>query len=143
MPFRCITVDYKLYNFFLGYALYDIDSQSATNIRMFVDTQLSSYGLSLNSKIFVVTDNENEMHAAFKDRCICIGCSIHYLNKQFEYDFTSEEIDKRFVKCDKVHPLFENIKQIITHIRQSHPQVKLKQKLDYTLIHVLTEHFIW
>ncbi|CAF5106077.1 unnamed protein product, partial [Rotaria magnacalcarata] len=69
LALRFITEDYKLHNFILGCILYDIDSQSANNIRLFVDAQLLSFGLTLNNKIFVVTDNENKMRAAFKEKC--------------------------------------------------------------------------
>ncbi|CAF3641083.1 unnamed protein product [Rotaria socialis] len=130
LALRFITTDYKLHNFILGCILYDVETQSATNIRMFIDAQLLSYGLSLKNKIFVVSDNENKMRAAFKEKCIRIGCSIHYLNKQLEHSFTSSEIDKKPVRCDKIQDLFENVKKIVTHVRRSHRQVKLKQKLQ-------------
>jgi hypothetical protein len=130
LALRHITTDYKLHNFILGCVLYDIESQSANNIRMFVDAQLLLYGLSLNNTIFVVTDNENKMKAAFKDKCIRVGCSIHYLNKQLEHSFTSDEIDKKPVKCYKVQDLFGNVKKIVAHVRRTHRQVKLKQKLQ-------------
>ena len=101
LALRCITADYERYNFILRCALYDRDSQSATNIRIFVDAQLSSYGLSLNSKILVVTDNENKIHAAFKDKCVHIGCSVHYLKKQLERSFRSEEMIKSLSSATK------------------------------------------
>jgi hypothetical protein len=109
LALRHITTDYKLHNFILGCVLYHIESQSANNIRVFVDIQLLFYELTLNNTTFVVTDNENKMRAAFKDKCIRIGCAIHYLNKQLEHSFTSDEIDKKPVKCDEVQNLFENI----------------------------------
>lgn len=95
-----------------------------------MDNKLVLFGLSLNSKIFIVTDNENKMRAAFKEKCIRIGCSIHYLNKQLEHSFTSEEIDKRMINCDKVQSLFENVKKIVAHVRRTHRQVKLNRKLQ-------------
>lgn len=95
-----------------------------------MENKLALFGLSLNSKTFIVTDNENKMRAAFKDKCIRIGCSIHYLNKQLEHSFTSEEIDKRLINCDKIQSLFENIKRIVTHVRRTHRQVKLNRKLQ-------------
>jgi hypothetical protein len=130
LALRNVTSDFKLYNFILGCVLYDIESQSANNIRMFVDEQLSLYGLNLNSTIYIVTDNENKMKASFKDNCIRIGCSIHYLNKQLEHSFTSTEIDKKPVKCDEVQYLFNNVKKICTHVRRTHRQIKLEQKLQ-------------
>jgi len=130
LALRCVTVDYKLQNFILGCVLYDFESQSANNIRAFVDSQLFSYGLVLNDVLFVVSDNENKMRAAFKDKCIRIGFSIHYLNKQLEHSFTSLEIDKKLVKCDIVQNLFQNVKTVVAHVRRSHRQVKLKRKLQ-------------
>ncbi|CAF4996325.1 unnamed protein product, partial [Rotaria socialis] len=70
------------------------------------------------------------MCAAFKDKCIRIGCSIHHLNKQLEHSFTSEEIEKQTVKCGKVQHLFENVKKIATHVRRTHRQVKLSRKVQ-------------
>ncbi|CAF5082801.1 unnamed protein product, partial [Rotaria magnacalcarata] len=95
-----------------------------------VDAQLLSFGLTLNNKIFVVTDNENKMRAAFKEKCTRIGCSIHYLSKQLEHSFTSEEIDRTFVRCTEIQKLFDNVKKVVTHVRRTHRQVKLKQKLQ-------------
>ncbi|CAF4626641.1 unnamed protein product, partial [Didymodactylos carnosus] len=128
LALRHVSADFKLYNFILGYVLYDVESQSAPNIRMFVDEQLSLYGLNLNSTVYVVTDNENKMKACFKDGCI--GCSIHYLNKQLEHSFTSIEIDKKPVKCEAIQHLFNNVKKICTHVRRTHRQIKLKRKLQ-------------
>ncbi|CAF3751948.1 unnamed protein product, partial [Rotaria magnacalcarata] len=130
LALRFITKDFTLHNFILGCIFYDVDSQSANNIRMFVDAQLLSFGLTLNNKIFVVTDNGNKMRAAFKEKCTRIGCSIHYLNKQLEHSFTSEEIDRTFVRCIKIQNLFDNVKKVVTHVRRTHRQVKLKQKLQ-------------
>ena len=128
---RRIAVDYELYNFILGCALYDIDSQLATNLHMFVDNQLSSYGLSLSSKILVVADNENKMLAAFEDKW-CPYWMLNSLSQQTvrTHVVTSEENDKKLVERDKVQSLFENIKQIVTYVRRNHRQVKLKQKLQ-------------
>ncbi|CAF1398655.1 unnamed protein product, partial [Didymodactylos carnosus] len=44
LALRHVSVDFKLYNFILGCVLYDVESQSASNIHMFVDEQLSLYG---------------------------------------------------------------------------------------------------
>ncbi|CAF4007248.1 unnamed protein product [Rotaria magnacalcarata] len=106
---RHITIDFNLYNFILGCFLYDAETQSSNNVRMFVNEKLSSFGLNLNNSIFVVTDNENKMRAAFKDKC------------------------KKLIKkrgCEKIQNLFGNVKRIVTHVRRSHQQMKLKQKLE-------------
>jgi hypothetical protein len=130
LALRHITKDYKLYTFILGCILYDRESQSAINVRAFVDEQLLSYGLILNDNVFVVSDNENKMKASFKEKCIRIGCSIHYLNKQVEHAFTSDEIDKKPVNCDKVQTLFDYVRKIVSLVRRSHRQTKLKKKLQ-------------
>ncbi len=130
LALRHVTEDFKTLNFILGCFLYDVESQSANNIRTFVDTQLLSYGLILDNTKFVVTDNENKMRAAFKEKCIRIGCSIHYVNKQLEHSFTSTEIDKKPVNCNTAQSLFDNTKRIVTHVRRSHRQTKLKRKLQ-------------
>ncbi|CAF3656976.1 unnamed protein product [Rotaria socialis] len=133
LALRFVTKDFTLHNFILGCIFYDADSQSANNIRMFVDAQLLSFGLTLNNKIFAVTDNENKMRAAFKEKCTRIGRSIRYLNKQLEHSFTSEEIERTFVRCSKIQNLFDNVKKVGTHVRRRHRQVKLKQKLQLYL----------
>ncbi|CAF4359586.1 unnamed protein product, partial [Rotaria sp. Silwood2] len=43
LALRFVTVDFKLHNFILGWILYDVESQSVDNIRMFIDAQLLSY----------------------------------------------------------------------------------------------------
>ncbi|CAF5078985.1 unnamed protein product [Rotaria sp. Silwood1] len=58
---RHVTKDFKLLHFILGCFLFDSESQSANNIRAFVDSQLLSFGLVLNNTIFVDTDNENKI----------------------------------------------------------------------------------
>ncbi|CAF4940274.1 unnamed protein product [Rotaria sp. Silwood1] len=130
LALRHVTKNFKLLNYILGCFLFDSESQSASNIRSFVDSQLLSFGLVLNSNIFVVTDNENKMRAAFKEQCIRVGCSIHFVNKQLEHSFTSLEIDKQPIKCDKAQCLFGHAKRIVTHVRRSHRQIKLKGKLQ-------------
>jgi hypothetical protein len=64
-----------------------------------------------------VTDNENKMKCAFKDDCIRIGCSAHYLNKILQHAFTNNNAN-----CDAAQLLFKLVRAIITNIRQSHKQ---------------------
>ena len=80
--------------------------------------------------IFVVSDNENKMRAAFREQCIRVGCSIHFLNKQLEHSFTTLEIDKQPVKCPKAQHLFGHAKRIVTHVHRSYRQIKLRRKLQ-------------
>ena len=49
-----------------------------------------------------MTDNENKMKSAFKNDCISIGCSAHYLNKLLQYVFTNNN-----TKCDTAQVLFK------------------------------------
>lgn len=119
----------KLKNYILGCYPYDRESQSANQIRLFVENKLSEYKLKLNNQTFIVTDNENRMKSAFKDPCTRVGCSIHYLNKQLEHAFTTKEIDKIKVNCDLAQEMFTNIRKIISHVTKSHKQCQLSQKL--------------
>ncbi|CAF0739060.1 unnamed protein product [Didymodactylos carnosus] len=57
------------------------------------------------------------MKRAFKDDCIRIGCSAHYLNKILQHAFTNNNAN-----CDAAQLLFKLIRAIITNIRQSHKQ---------------------
>ncbi|CAF4341330.1 unnamed protein product, partial [Rotaria magnacalcarata] len=97
LALRHVTQDFNLQNFILGCILYDTQSQSAHNVRSFVDSQLKSYGLTLNESIFVVSDSENKMRAAFKEKC------------------TRIEVDKRRISFDKAQSLFEHVKKMVTH----------------------------
>lgn len=117
-------------NYILGCFPYDRENHTAIQVRQFVDSKLLEFGLTLNNKIFVVTDNENCMKAAFKDCCSRVGCSIHYLNKQLEHTFMSKEIDKIKVNCDIVQDMFSNIRKIVSHMSRSHKQCKLSHKLQ-------------
>ncbi|CAF1548897.1 unnamed protein product, partial [Adineta ricciae] len=130
LALRHVTKDFKLQNFILGCFMYDMESQTAPNIRQFVESHLLSFGLTLDDSKFVVTDNENKMRAAFKTGCIRVGCSIHYLNKQVEHSFTSTDIDHKPVNCHTAQDLFERTKRIVAHVRRSHRQMKLERKLQ-------------
>ncbi|CAM4848544.1 unnamed protein product, partial [Rotaria magnacalcarata] len=88
------AVKLQLYAFILGYYPYDRDNQSSSQMRQFVDAKLLEFDLSVENSKFVATDNENKMKSCFKDPCIRIGCSIHYLSKQLEHCFTSVTLEK-------------------------------------------------
>ncbi|CAF4213883.1 unnamed protein product, partial [Rotaria magnacalcarata] len=64
-----------------------------------------------------VTDNENKMKSAFKDDCVRVGCSAHYLNKILQHAFTNNN-----TICDAVQLLFKSVRAIVTYIRQSRKQ---------------------
>jgi len=120
----------KLHVFILGCFPYDRDNQTANQVRQFVDAKLMEFHLSLDNSKFVVSDNENKMKSAFKDSCVRIGCSIHYINKQLEHCFTTDVVDKAPVKCDIVQQMFAHIRKVVTHTRRTHKQSKLSRKLQ-------------
>jgi hypothetical protein len=120
----------KLHVFVLGCFPYDRDNQTANQVRQFVDSKLMEFNLSLDNNKFVVSDNENKMKSAFKDSCIRIGCSIHYVNKQLEHCFTSQVVDKMPVKCDIVQQIFTPVRTIVSHTRRTHKKAKLPRKLQ-------------
>lgn len=57
------------------------------------------------------------MKCAFKDDCIRVGCSAHYLNKILQHAFLKND-----TKCDRAQLVFKLVRAIISHIRQSHKQ---------------------
>ena len=120
----------QLHAYILGCYPYDESDQKAPTVRAFVEKELGEYGLQLNEDNYVMSDNENKMKCAFSLKCIRIGCSCHYLNKQLEHAFTSETVDKQPVDCPEVQALFRQVKTLVTHIRRSHKQLKLLKKLQ-------------
>lgn len=127
--------DFKLFSFILGCFVYEAPTHSASDFRDFVNKKLQDYNLNLNSSKFVVNDNEPKMLAAFRDQCIRIGCSIHYLNKQLQHAFESSEIhvNKKDIEkfgCETAQDTFSNVKKIVNHVRRSHRQQKLSLKLQ-------------
>ncbi|CAF1677362.1 unnamed protein product [Rotaria magnacalcarata] len=125
-----INSELQFQSFVLGCYPYDHENHNASQIRQFVDSKLTEYGLILDNQKFVVTDNENRMKAAFKDSCCRVGCAIHYVNKQLEHTFTTKEINKIKVNCDIVQQMFSNIRKIVAHVTRSHKQCKLSHKLQ-------------
>lgn len=119
-----VNAQLQFQNFILGCFPYDRENYTAIQVRQFVDSKLIAYSLTLKNQIFVVTDNENCMKAAFKDSCSRVGCSIHYLNKQLEHAFTSKEIDKTKVNCDIAQHMFSNIRKIVSHKLQTYSDTR-------------------
>lgn len=81
---------------------------------------MEEFGLKINEDIFVVSDNEPKMISAFKEDAMRVGCSAHYINKVIEHAF---ELDEAL--CAGVQSLFVVVRDIISHIRQSHKQTSL------------------
>jgi len=124
-----LNTELKPHIFILGCFPYDRDNQTANQIRQFVDSKLMDFNLSLDKSKFVMSDNENKMKASFKDSCVRIGCSIHYINKQLQHCFTSDTVDKSPVNCEIGQQLFIHVRKIVSSTRRTHKQSKLSRKL--------------
>lgn len=119
----------------MGCFPYDAPSHSAAHVRTFVNQKLEEFKLQLDITKYVVTDNEPKMLAAFRDDCLRIGCSDHYLNKQLQHSFESDEIhlsknNIEKVNCELVQNIFGQIKKVVSYVRRSHQQQKLSRKLQ-------------
>jgi hypothetical protein len=127
-----IDTKMRLHNYILGCYPYDIDKdQKAPNIRTFVEKILGEYGLELNLNTYLVPDNEAKMRSAFgSDYCKRIGCSDYYFSKQLQHSFTSMTIDKENIDCGIAQEMFKKVKDIVTHVRRSHKQMKLSRELQ-------------
>ncbi|CAF4555473.1 unnamed protein product, partial [Rotaria sp. Silwood2] len=82
----------RLFTFLIGCFPYNAASHSAQHLREFVNKILEEYKLQLDSTKFVVTDNERKMLPAFREQCSRVGCADHYLNKQSQHAFQSDQI---------------------------------------------------
>ena len=69
-----------LYCFVSGCYSYDLESHNAVNTRQFFESKLADYKLEFNHSVYVVSDNEAKMLAAFKLNCKRLGCSVRYIN---------------------------------------------------------------
>ncbi len=132
---RYVDQEYQLFNFILGCVPYNAASHSAQHLREFVNKLLEEYKLQLDSTKFVVTDNEPKMLSAFREQCTRIGCSDHYLNKQLQHAFESEQIhiNKNTIEkvdCELSQVVFGQVKKIVSSVRRSHQQQKLSRKLQ-------------
>jgi hypothetical protein len=75
------------------------------------------------------------MISAFRDQCSRIGCADHYLSKQLQHAFESEQIhlNKNTVEkvdCDLVQNIFNQVKKVVSSVRRSHQQRKLCRQLQ-------------
>ena len=73
-----------------------------------------------------MSDNEAKMLAAFRDQCIRIGCSDHYLNKQLQHSFESEEIHANRNQVGKVNR--EAVQAVFHHVRKVASTVRRSQR---------------
>ncbi|CAF1385261.1 unnamed protein product, partial [Rotaria sordida] len=103
----------------------DLPNSKSPNIRAFTEGILSELDLTINENVYIVTDNEPKMKAAFRDGAKRIGCSAHYVNKIIEHSLTSIDIG-----CDLIQQTFNQVKTIVTHIRQTHIQTKLSHSIN-------------
>ena len=104
--------------FYLGCKPYTLDNQKAKNVRIFIEQELSAFGLTLGNHSYVVSDNENKMKAAFSD-LNCVGCADHYLSKRLQHAFTDSKADTA-----EAQTLFTTVKGLFSNIRCSHRQVR-------------------
>ena len=75
------------------------------------------------------------MLSAFRERCIRIGCADHYLNKQLQHAFMSDQIylNKNTIEkvdCELIQNVFRRVKKVVSFVRHSHRQQKLSKKLQ-------------
>ncbi|CAF1523574.1 unnamed protein product, partial [Rotaria sp. Silwood1] len=93
----------------------------------------------------LVTDNEPKILPAFREQCSRVGCADHYLNKQLQHAFQSDQIHLNKstiekVACELVQNIFNQVKKVVSSVRHSHQQQTFSQKLqtktlnDYSLI---------
>lgn len=120
------TIDHRFRShvFLLACRPYDLENQTAPNVRKFVDLILLEFGLKLHPRSYVVSDNENKMKAAFGD-VVRVGCADHYLNKLLQHAFTTASSDTQ-----EVQGLFDIIRGLASHIRKSHRQSGLTRKVQ-------------
>ncbi|CAF4709010.1 unnamed protein product, partial [Rotaria sp. Silwood2] len=88
-----------------------------------------------DSTKFVVTDNEPKMLPAFREQCSRFGCADHYLNKQLQHAFQSDQIHLNKnkiekVDCELVQNIFNQVKKVVSSVRHSHQQQKFSQKFQ-------------
>ncbi|CAF5137493.1 unnamed protein product, partial [Rotaria sp. Silwood1] len=100
----------QLFMFIIGCFPYIAASHSAPNLREFVNKILEEYKLQLESTKFVVTDDEPKMLPAFRKQCSRVRCADHYLNKQLQHGFQSDQIHLNKNTIEKVDcELVQNI----------------------------------
>ncbi|CAF4205804.1 unnamed protein product, partial [Rotaria sordida] len=102
-----------------------LPNSKSPNIRAFTEGILSELDLTINENVYIVTDNEPKMKAAFRDGAKRIGCSAHYVNKIIEHSLTSSDIG-----CDLIQQTFNQVKTIVTHIGQTHIRTKLSHSIN-------------
>ncbi|CAF1403779.1 unnamed protein product [Rotaria sordida] len=122
---HCYFKKHGLKSMVLACREYDLPNSKSPNIRAFTEGILSEFDLTINENVYIVTDNEPKMKAAFRDGAKRIGCSAHYVNKIIEHSLTSIDIG-----CDLIQQTFNQVKTIVTHIRQTHIQTKLSHSIN-------------
>ncbi|CAF2033247.1 unnamed protein product [Rotaria magnacalcarata] len=129
--------------FILACELYDLPNQKAHNIRDFVNIVVEEFGLKINEDIFIVSENEPKMVAAFSDGVIRIGCNAHYINNVIQHAFEFEESC-----CSGVQTFFSLVQDIITYVRQTHKQSSLSTcvqnycKIRFSSVYIMLNTFV-
>ncbi|CAF4154785.1 unnamed protein product [Rotaria sp. Silwood2] len=75
------------------------------------------------------------MLPAFREQCSRFGCADHYLNKQLQHAFQSDQIHLNKnkiekVDCELVQNIFNQVKKVVSSVRHSHQQQKFSQKFQ-------------
>ncbi|CAF4876290.1 unnamed protein product, partial [Rotaria sp. Silwood2] len=126
---------YQLFAFIIGCFPYNAASHSAQHLREFVNKILEEYKLQLDSTKFVVRDNEPKMLPPFREQCSRVGCADHYLNKELQQAFQSDQIHLNKntiekVNCELVQNIFNQVKKVVSCVRHSHQQQNFSQKFQ-------------
>ncbi|CAF3860218.1 unnamed protein product, partial [Rotaria sp. Silwood1] len=113
----------QLFTFIIGCFRDNAASHSAQHLREFVNKILEEYKLQLDSTKFVVTDNEPKMLPAFREQCSRVGSADHYLNKQLQHAFQSDQIHlnkntTEKVDCELVQNIFNQVKKVVSSKKQ-------------------------
>ncbi|CAF3376891.1 unnamed protein product [Rotaria sp. Silwood2] len=122
---HCYFKTYGLKSMVLACREYDLPNSKSPNIRAFTEGILSDFDLTINENVYIVTDNEPKMKAAFREGVKRIGCSAHYVNKVIEHSLTNCNIG-----CDLIQQTFNQVKTIVSHIRQTHIQARLSLSIN-------------
>ncbi|CAF4341786.1 unnamed protein product [Rotaria sp. Silwood2] len=122
---HCYFKTHGLKSMVLACREYDLPNSKSPNIRTFIEGILSDFDLTINENVYIVTDNEPKMKAAFREGVKRIGCSAHYVNKVIEHSLTNCNIG-----CDLIQQTFNQVKTIVSHIRQTHIQARLSLSIN-------------
>ncbi|CAF2900889.1 unnamed protein product, partial [Rotaria sp. Silwood2] len=122
---HCYFKTHGLKSMVLSFHEYDLPNSKSPNIRAFTEDILSDFDLTINENVYIMRNNELKMKAAFREGVKRTRCSAHYVNKIIEHSLTNCNIG-----CDLIQQTFNQVKIIVTHIRQTHIQAKLSLSIN-------------